>query len=197
MRVDVRRTSAFGALSILLGGYVLIVRPLDAAVDERYAALDAARATLAERLSATRNLTVLERERQRRADRVRRVLPGEHRAAVVDRFLRTVAVVSHRDDVAVEGIAASVAAPAPASGRTTPAAVLEEVPLELTLRGRYADVIRAARDLNAVDGAARITLGTLANAQTRPGERPQLNAAFHVALLREPDVVTPSHARAL
>ena len=64
--------------------------------------------------------------------------------------------------------------------------LLDEIPFELALRGRYADVIRAVRDLNAGDVAARMTLASLGNADRR-GAAPQLTAAFHVLLLREPD----------
>jgi len=47
------------------------------------------------------------------------------------------------------------------------------------------------RDLNDADGTARITVTSLSNAERRPGGSPQLNAAFHVLLLREAQV--PPH----
>jgi Tfp pilus assembly protein PilO len=190
--VDVARTSAFAALAIVLAGYVVIVRPLEAAIAQRYAALDDARAALVERLARTSMLPALERERQRRAEQVRLLHAGERRAAVVERFLHTVAGVAGRDAVAVESVAAATAA-VPTAATATP--VFEDLPLDVTVRGRYGDVIRAARDLNAGDALARITLAALANAQARPGERPQLNAAFHVTLLREADDAAPLSAR--
>ncbi|MGA2395553.1 MAG: hypothetical protein ABSH03_19605 [Candidatus Lustribacter sp.] len=196
MTVDVSRTGAFIALSIVLAGYVLIYRPLEAVAMQRYAALDDARATLVRSVGLANDIPALERERRRREEQVRRLHVGERREAVVERFLRTVAGVSGRDAVAVESVAAALAQPLPA-GRSTPVPVLEGVSLDVTLRGRYGDVIRAARDLNAGDAVARITLGTLGTAQTRPGDRPQLNAAFHVTLLREADDATPAPARAL
>lgn len=195
MTVDVPRTSAFVALSIVLAGYGLIFRPLEATVAQRYGDLDDARATLVQRLAHARAVPALEHERQRLATQLQRLHLGERRAAVVERFLQTVAGVSGRDAVAVESVAATAAAP-PAS-RSAPVPLFEDVPLEVTLRGRYLDVIRAARDMNAGDAVARISLATLGNAQTRPGDKPQLNAAFHVSLLREADDATPAPTRAL
>jgi len=197
MTFDLPRIGAFVALSIVLAGYVLIFRPLEAAIAQRYATLDDARATLVQRLALARALPALERERQRRADQVRRLHVGERRAAMVERFLRTVAGVSSHDAVTVQSVAAAVAQSLPPPGRAAATPLFEELPLDVTVRGRYGDVIRATRDLNAGDAVARITLATLANAQTRPGDRPQLNAAFHVTLLREADDAPPSTARAL
>lgn len=196
MTFDFPRTSMLVALALVLASYILIFRPLEAAVAQRYAAIDAARATLARRNLLAADIPGLERERRRREEQVRRLHTGEHRAAVVERFLRTIAGVSARDAVAVETVAATPAQPPP-PGRSTSPPILEAVPLDITLRGRYGDVIRAARDLNSADAAARITLATLGNAQAKPGGRPLLNAAFHVNLLREADEPTIPPTRAL
>jgi hypothetical protein len=193
---DLPRTSLLVSLALVLASYILIVRPLEAAVAQRYAAIDDARATLAQRNVLAAGIPGLERERQRREQQVRRLHTGERRAAVVERFLRTVAGVSTRDAVAVQTVLAVPAQPPP-PGRSASPPILEAVPLDVTLRGRYGDVIRAARDLNAGDAAARISLATLGNAQAKPGDRPQLNAAFHVTLLREADEPTIPPARAL
>jgi hypothetical protein len=42
-----------------------------------------------------------------------------------------------------------------------------------------------------------MTLASLGDAERRPGERPRLNAAFHVTLLREPDDAPTSDVRPL
>ena len=78
-----------------------------------------------------------------------------------------------------------------------PSPALEELPLELTLRGRYDDVIRAVRDLGAGDVPAQLSLASLADADRRLGEAPLLNAALHVTLLREPDDATPANIQRL
>jgi hypothetical protein len=93
----------------------------------------------------------------------------------------------------VESIASGARQSTYAQSRGTPAPLFEQLPLELTIRGGYNDVIRAVRELNAGDVAAQINLASLSDAARRPGERPQLNAAFHVLLLREADEST-THA---
>ena len=193
MNFDLQRSSAFVALAIVVAGYLLVFRPLEATVGERYADLDAARLTLEQRRALARRIPELEREQRQLATQLGRVHVGDRRAETVDRFLQTVAGVSARDAVAVESVSAAIAQ----QPRATPPAVLEEVPLDVTLRGRYADVIRAARDLNAADAAAGVTLASLGNAGRRPGTQPQLNAALHVTLLREPDDATAHAPHAL
>jgi Tfp pilus assembly protein PilO len=193
--IDVARASAFAALSILLAGYVLLFRPLETTVRDRYTELDAARATLEARLARTARIPVLERDRVRLAADLRRFHTGDRRAATVDRFLRAVASVSFRRGVAVENIAALAQPFAPAAARAVQAPLVDEVPLELTLRGAYADVIRAVRDLNDGGVATRVNLASLGIAARRPGEPSQLNAAFHVLLLREADEPTTHDLR--
>ena len=195
MTIDLLRASAFAGLVIVLAGYVLIYRPLETAAADRYVQLDAGRATLEQRLDRTKRIPSLERERIAFDRQLRSLHAGERRAATVDRFLRAVSGVAARNGVAVENVAGDVRQPVAPNARATPAPPVEEVPLELTLRGRYGDVIRAVRDLDSGDVAARITLGSLGSADRRTGISPRLNAAFHITLLREPDdvPVAPVH----
>lgn len=187
MSFDLLRTSAAVALAIALAGYVALVRPVEASLNDRYAELDAARATLDQRLVLAARVPALERERLRLAAVLQRFHTGDRRDALVDRFLRTVARVSARDGVAVQRVAAGAGQSfAPGTG-TTQTSLVDEVPLDFTLRGAYADIIRAVRDVSDGDVATRVTLASLANAGRRPGRRPELNAAFHVLLLRESD----------
>jgi hypothetical protein len=118
----------------------------------------------------------------------------ERRTALLERFLRALAEVAARDGVAVESVASTTPG-AYAAVRPAGAPLFDELPLDLTLRGRYNDVIRAIRELNGGDVVARITLASMSDADRRPGERPQLNAAFHVQLLREADESTTHDAR--
>jgi len=194
---DLPRTSAFAALLIVITGYALVFRPLEALVGERYVEIDAARAALEHSLTMAARIPTLERERTGLETQLRRVHFGDRRAVTVDRFLRTVAGVSARDDVAVESVAAGFRPPPAVRAGVVQAPLLEEVPLDVILRGRYRDVIRAARDLNDADSAARITLASLGNADRRQGVLPLLNAAFHVTLLREADDQTPRVPHAL
>ncbi len=189
MTTGLLRASAFAGLMIVLAGYILIYRPLETAAADRYVQLDAARATLEQRLDRTKRIPSLERERVVLDRQLRSLHAGDRRAATVDRFLRAVSRVAARSGVTVENVAGDVRQSVMANARATPAPPVEELPLDLTLRGRYGDVIRAVRDLDGGDVAARITLGSLGSADRRTGISPRLNAAFHITLLRESDDV--------
>jgi hypothetical protein len=189
---DLGRASAMTALAIVLAGYAFVFRPLEAALGDRYAQVDALRATLDERLARTARIPALERERSRLTADLRRFHTDDRRTALVDRFLRTIASVSSRRGVAIAGIAAGTAQPfAPAAKSAAPAALVDEIPLELSLLGAYRNVIGAVRDLSDGAVATRVALASLGDAAHRPGEPTRLSAAFHVLLLREAD--EPTH----
>ncbi len=183
MNIDVPRASAFAVLVIAVAGYAFVFAPLEATAGDLYAQIDAARATLDRSLAMTRRIPALEADRSDLAAQLARLHTGDRRAATVDRFLRSVAAVAEHDGVVVEGVAAGVGAPS-ASAASAPASI-EAIPFDLTFRGPYGDVIRAVRDLNDRDGAVHIGVASLSNAERRPGGTPQLNAAFHVLLMRE------------
>jgi Tfp pilus assembly protein PilO len=194
VRFDLVRSCLFAAVLVVLGGYIFIFRPLEAEVADRYVQLDSSRATLERSLELARRIPALARERAELEARFARVHVRERRSAVIERFLRATANVAVRDEVAVESVA-SDARSAYAASPFARTPLFDELSLDLTLRGRYNDVIRAIRDLNGGDVAARIALASLSDADRRPGERPQLNAAFHVQLLREADESTTHDAR--
>jgi Tfp pilus assembly protein PilO len=190
MSVDVPRASAFAVVVIALAGYTFVFRPLETSAGDLYAQIDAARTDLDRSTAMAQRIPTLERERSALATELAHLHTGDRRATAVDRLLRTVAGVSAHDGVAVEAVTAGVTPQlTPAAAATPPP--IEEVPFDLTLRGPYGDIIRAVRDLNDADGTARITVTSLSNAERRPGGSPQLNAAFHVLLLREAQV--PPH----
>lgn len=184
MTIDLRRVSAFAVFVIVLAGYAFVFRPLETTAGDLYAQIDAARATLERSTAMARRIPALELERSALAAQLARLHTGDRRAATVDRFLRGVAGIAVQDGVAVEGVAAGVGQPLATSAASTPP-LIEEIPFDLTLRGPYGDVIRAVRDLNGRDGAVHVSVASLSNAERRPGGIPQLNAAFHVLLLRE------------
>lgn len=195
MRLHLLRTSLFAAVVIVLGGYIFVFRPLEGTVADRYTQLDASRAMLERSLDLAGRIPALARERAELDVQFARVHVRDRRTATIERFLRTMADVATRDGVAIESVAADVRQGTYAAARPLQAPLFDEVPLDLTLRGRYSDVIRAIRELNGGDVAARITLASLGDADRRPGERPQLNAAFHVLLLREADESTTHDVR--
>jgi hypothetical protein len=184
MTIDPQRASAFAVFVIALAGYAFVYRPLETTAAGLYAQIDDARATLERSTAMARRIPALEAERSDLGGRLARLHLDERRAAAIDRFLRSVAGVSGQDGVAVESVAAGMT-PQLTPATASPSPAIEEVPFDLTLRGPYGDVIRAVRDLNQADGAVHIAVASLSNAERRPGGTPQLNAAFHVLLLRE------------
>jgi hypothetical protein len=188
---DLQRVTLFLSLLILSGGYLAVFRPMEVAIAERYAELDDARTTLEQSTILEKGLAAMERERSRREAEMTRIHLRESRAAAVDRFLHALATVAARDAVTVERVLAGPATPTTAAGRTTsPPTALEELPLDVTLRGRYRDVIHAARELDSADLAAGIAVAELHPVAGRRQDAPQLDASFHVRLLREADATT-------
>jgi hypothetical protein len=193
MTVDLPRASLFIAVLIVLGGYLTVYRPMESTIAERYTQLDSGRTVLERSLALIRRTPALVAEQSVLEAQLGHVHVHDRRAVTVERFLREVAGVARRAGIAVESVAADVRqGPLPAAGQTQ-AAPFDELAFDVSLRGRYSDVIRAVRELNAGDVATRINLASLGTADRRPGAGPQLNAAFHVHLLREADDKTTKH----
>lgn len=197
MTFDLPRASAFAALLIAVCGYALIVRPLETSIAERYGELEVARTLIQRNVILAGRIPSLERERAKLERELQRLHVTERSATVSARFLHAIAALSGHDGVAVESVAAAVHQTVPPPTHAAQLPLLEEVPLDLTLRGNYGDVLRAVRDLVRSEVPAGMTLATLGAAGRRPGEPPLLNAALHVTLLREPDDATSARARSL
>jgi hypothetical protein len=187
---DVPRASLFAAVLVVLGGYAFVFRPLETAVAGRYAELETQRTTLERSLALTRRIPQLAKERADLEGQLGGLHLRDRRVVLVERFLRAVAAAAARDRLAVQSVVADARGATALPARPPQAPLFDELALELTLRGGYADVIRAVRELNGGNVAARMSLTSLTDADRRPGLRPQLNAAFHVRLLREADEST-------
>lgn len=185
MTLDLQRVSAFAVFVIAMAGYAFVFRPLETTAGDLYAQLDAARLALEHSRAMAQRAPALEAERSALAGQLARLHTGAPRAAIIDRFLRSLAGVAAQDRVAVEGVAAGIGQPPLVSPAASTPPPIEEIPFDLRLRGPYGDVIRAVRDLNDRDGAVHISVASLSNAEHRPGTSPQLNAAFHILLLRD------------
>jgi hypothetical protein len=182
------------AVLILAGGYLAVFRPSEAAIAERYDQLEDARATIARDAVFERELPALERERAQREDAVNRRHLGEPPDALVDRVLRTLAAIALHDRVTLQRVAGGAPARADLPGEPAPATfLLDDLSLDVTLRGAYRDVIHAVRDLDSADFAARIAVADLRPALRKPHTVPRLDVSFHVTLLREADAAT-THA---
>jgi len=190
MNVDALRTLWFAVVLLACAGYAFVVRPLETSIAQRYAELEGAQLTLAQDLALERRTPLLEGERERLERQLRRSQLVAGRTLIVARFLATLARVAARDEVAVARVTAT-ALPVDAVHRKP---LLEEIPLEVSLQGRYGALIRTARDLNVADLAVRISLASLVAAERRHGASPLLEATFTVALLRLADATEPAHA---
>ena len=185
MTFDLQRASAFAVFVIAVAGYVFVFRPLETTAGDLYARIDAARLALDHSTAMAQRAPALEAERSALAGQLTRLHSSDPRAAIIDRFLRSLAGVAAQDRVAVEGVAAGIGQPPLVSPAASTPPSIEEIPFDLRLRGPYRDVIRAVRDLNDRDGAVHISVASLSNAEHHPGTSPQLNAAFHILLLRD------------
>ncbi len=184
------RAAIVASLLALLGAYLLVWRPLETAIADRFAQLDDARALLARSGALARDTEHLEREKRRGERMIDLVHLRDSRAVLVDRFLRALAAVSARDEVVVENVTSAVAIPAMAGSVPRAASLFDEVPFEVTLRGGYGTIIRAVRELNAADFAARIALDNLRSVAQAKRAHPQVEASFHLTLLRGTDEST-------
>jgi hypothetical protein len=185
MKIDLQRATAFAVFAIALAGYAFVIRPLETTAGDLYAQIDVARAALERSTAMERRIPALEAERSSLAAQLTRLHTGDRRTATVDRFLRNVAAIAVVDGVAIVGLAAGVAQHPLVTQTASATPVVEEIPFDLTVRGPYGDVIRAVRDLNERDDAVHIGVASLSDAEHRKGAAPQLNASFHVLLLRE------------
>lgn len=185
MTVDPPKATLFVATLIMLAGYLLVFRPMEASIAGRYARLESDRATLERAIETNRRLASLDRDRRRLETQFERLHLRDSQTAAVVRFLQALDAVTRRDDVSIENVTVTAL---PGAGPRLPApsapAILDELPLAVTARGSYGDVIRVLRDLNGRDFAARIAVTSLLEAARRPGDRAQLQASFSVTLLR-------------
>ena len=176
------------ALLVLAAGYIVVFRPLESKHSTLYANLDSVRIAGERAAAEVRAIPALTAQRNALRTRLARYHTHDSRAAIVDRFLHAIAAVSLRRGVAIQSVAAEGEQqfhPTNSALKVSPDG--DDLHLDLGVRGAYDDVLHAARDLNSIDLATQISVASLGNADRKNGVHPQLNATFHVVLLREPD----------
>ena len=189
------RMSVVAAVALLCVGYLIVVRPFEVRTADRYAELARARADLERSTALARSLPALQNERRQLETQLRAAHLHDGRPAVIERFLRAVADVAERDGVAVQTVANAAHGPLNAAAVAATPGPFEELPFDLTVRGRYGAVLDAVRHLDAAVVAARITPAALSGADGGRGGAPLVSATFHVTLLREADEPTRAPGR--
>jgi Tfp pilus assembly protein PilO len=197
----------FAAVVVVLAAYAFIFRAGEARIAERLDenARIAERVRAGERTLASRPRVEARRTRLRAG--LRTVELGADRSTLVARFLRDAARIAAAHHATIPAITATgpqIAATAPhiaATGQQNPASPestasaepLEAIPLELTVEGRYADVLATMRALSRSRVLAAVDVASLARKHA-DGADATLSAALHVALERlapsEPEPVT-------
>jgi hypothetical protein len=188
--VNLRATVAL-AVAIVVAGYALIVRPLEARIADRYAVLAVARATIDDGSARVQSIASAERERER----LRALLaPSDLDARPVtalQRFLETVSAAAARNGTTIRTLDAEPTAP---QRSMAAAALFEEQALRLTLHGSYGSLLATLRALIGAPQASRISIEALAPDDRRSATG--LVASVHVVLLHLPErerVRTQSH----
>jgi Tfp pilus assembly protein PilO len=187
------------ALSILalvaIAAYAFVFRPMESTLADRYAQADALRSGLERHMAIARRMPAIAAERSALERYMRPFRLHDSSAVLVDRFLHATARIAAADAIAIETITAQGAAPAFTPGNVVPkprdqsADPFDRIHLDLTMRGPYSNVLHAIRTLNDTGIAMQLTVATLSTTGRRAGARPQLNATFHLSLLREADAV--------
>jgi Tfp pilus assembly protein PilO len=179
VKIGGNRLALFASALIVLAGYLAVFRPCEAQIAERYAQLDDGQRVLDERLASSRRSTNLRAEEHRLETWLARTGARSNRTTVVNHFLQTVASTARIDRIVVTAIIAD--GPIQRSEGTGGG----ELPLSLSLRGTYRDILRLVGDLDRTTLAARIGLETLENAQRDRRVDPDLRATLRITLLYE------------
>lgn len=180
----------FAAVLVLLSGCVFVFRADEARIGERVAD---DRSTLAQLASAERTLRArpqLERERGALRARLRKVDLDGDRTAIAARFVRDGAGIAARHHTTIAAIAAvgpasgaiAASAPAASSALTPPAAdAFEPIPLDVTVEGRYADVLATIAALSAARVPTVVDVASLARKQAGSPDA-TVSAQLHVVI---------------
>ena len=183
MKLQPDRLAFFGAVLILLGAYLFVFRPGETSIAQRYGQLDDGRVLLNRRLIDARRESQLRREAHVLSAWLTNVGLRADRTTIVDRFLRALATAATNDRVRITAVAADNVGLG--AGRATPKSVaFDEIPMTVSLRGTYRNVLRLVHDLSRTNIAARIGFDSIGNADRSAAHDPDLRASVRVTLLR-------------
>jgi len=183
----------FAAVLVVLSGYVFVFRAGEARVGARVAGNAAIAEQLRDGDRILRSRGALEQERARLRDRLRSAGPTSDRSVLVARFLRDAASTASVHRTAITAVAASgpQTSAAPATDGATHSGGAEPfdvIPLDMTVEGRYADVLATVRALSAGGVLASVDIASLAR-KDAGAPNGELTASLHVGLERSVPMV--------
>jgi Tfp pilus assembly protein PilE len=196
----------FTAVVVVLGAYVFVFRggegQITAQLDENARLVE--RAHAAERTLAAR--PSIEAQRMHLRDRMRTVELDADRSALVARFLRDAARIAATHHATIPAITATgttaTTSTSPTSAKSTVPATdlaepepLEALPLEITVEGRYAEVLAVIRALSRTRVLAAVDVASLGRKHA-DGADATVAAALHVQLQRRTVPETAPHLTA-
>ncbi|HEY0393374.1 MAG TPA: hypothetical protein VGD01_02650 [Candidatus Elarobacter sp.] len=208
------RALRFAAVLIVLAGYVVVVRSGERRIADQ---LDANARLAARAQAAARGIAshaVLERERARLRERLRDTQLAVGRGALVERFLRDAAAATSSHRTLITAVAAG-AGSAPATARANDSSFaartvrsdaprglgapasepVEATPLDVTLEGRYADVLATVRELSRGRVPASVAITSVARKNVAPAAPPTVSALLRVVLERYAGVAPAQGSR--
>ena len=172
----------FAAVIIVFAAYVFVFRAGEARIaarlDENASIVERGRA--GERTLASR--AGLERRRAGLRAHLRAVDLDAARSTLVARFLRDAARIAAAHHATIAAITAGTTQSIATAPRE-PADPLETIPLEITVEGRYAEVLATMRALSGSRVLAAVDVASLARKHA-DGTDATLTAALHVVLER-------------
>jgi hypothetical protein len=191
----------FGAVLVVLAGYAFVFRAGEARIDEQLVR----NAQTLEQLRAdertTASVAALESKRHRLLEQLRRSDIGGERSLVVARFLRDAGTAARARRTTITAVTAGGAQPVNAASaqratagrvengsRASAGVAFDGVPLELTVEGRYADVLSMVRALSAGRVPATVDVSSLA--RKNPGA-PDATLTAALRLVLEPVMLDP------
>lgn len=187
----------FGAVLVVAAGYAFVFRAGEARIGEQLAR----NAQIVEQLRAgertAASFAALESERTRLLEQLRRLQVSGERSLLVARFLRDAAAAARARRTTITAVTASGAQPViAATAQPTPTPRVQNdpagvnaglafdgIPLELTVEGRYADVLATVRALSAGRVPATVDVSSLARKNAGVPDA-TLTAALRVVLER-------------
>jgi hypothetical protein len=176
------RTAAALALGVVIFGYLIAVRPLEARIAERYAQLASARAAIDGDAARAARSATSERDGRRLRVTLARYALGEEPVSLLRRFLDASNAAATLHGTSIRALDAE---PAPTGRTAAGERLFDELSLRLTLRGSYGALLATLRTLSTAPVACRIALEALAPDDRRNGD-PVLVAVVHVVLLHLP-----------